>query len=174
MNYETFQREKVNDRFEFPSLLDLYPYSTEGMAWRARVDAAASAEPAAPAGGADADLDAGAGSPAPTSSEPRPYLLHPKEYYEYELVGVVVHMGTADSGHYYSLIRERGGSPGTAAGSAVCAAGVMRGGLPTAVDPGHALESTAAHGMQQAEAKRASHAGEWFEFNDSIVQVRCS
>lgn len=29
-------------------------------------------------------------------------------YYEYELVGVLVHSGTADGGHYYSYIKERG------------------------------------------------------------------
>jgi len=33
-------------------------------------------------------------------------LKHPTEYYNYELVGVVVHNGTADSGHYYSYIKE--------------------------------------------------------------------
>ncbi len=33
-------------------------------------------------------------------------LKHPTEYYNFELVGVVVHNGTADSGHYYSYIKE--------------------------------------------------------------------
>jgi len=27
--------------------------------------------------------------------------------YEYELIGVIIHQGTADSGHYYSFIRNR-------------------------------------------------------------------
>eukprot|EP01090_Pellita_catalonica_P009700 TRINITY_DN2082_c1_g1_i1.p1 TRINITY_DN2082_c1_g1~~TRINITY_DN2082_c1_g1_i1.p1 ORF type:complete len:946 (-),score=239.67 TRINITY_DN2082_c1_g1_i1:53-2668(-) len=31
----------------------------------------------------------------------------PKEYYEYDLVGIVVHQGTAQCGHYYSFIKER-------------------------------------------------------------------
>ena len=31
-------------------------------------------------------------------------LKYPKEYYEYKLTGIVVHTGTADSGHYYSFI----------------------------------------------------------------------
>lgn len=31
---------------------------------------------------------------------------HP-DYYNYELVGVVVHSGSADSGHYYSYIKEQ-------------------------------------------------------------------
>lgn len=44
-------------------------------------------------------LDSGA-SPAPDSAvEPDPL--------QYELVGVVVHAGTADSGHYYSFVRHK-------------------------------------------------------------------
>ena len=31
---------------------------------------------------------------------------YPAEYYEYQLRGVIIHMGTADSGHYYSLIKD--------------------------------------------------------------------
>ena len=34
-------------------------------------------------------------------------LKYPADYYNYELVGVVVHNGTADSGHYYSYIKEQ-------------------------------------------------------------------
>ena len=34
-------------------------------------------------------------------------LRNPPEYYQYDLVGVVVHTGTADSGHYYSYIKEQ-------------------------------------------------------------------
>lgn len=29
------------------------------------------------------------------------------QYFQYALAGVVVHQGTADSGHYYSFIKER-------------------------------------------------------------------
>lgn len=31
---------------------------------------------------------------------------HPEEYYKYKLRGVVIHQGTSDSGHYYSLIKQ--------------------------------------------------------------------
>lgn len=34
-------------------------------------------------------------------------MKYPKEYYEYALSGIVVHTGTADSGHYYSFIKDR-------------------------------------------------------------------
>lgn len=30
-----------------------------------------------------------------------------KDYYQYNLKGVVVHNGTSDSGHYYSFIKDR-------------------------------------------------------------------
>merc|ERR1712130_1084933 len=35
------------------------------------------------------------------------YSVHPPEYYQYELVGIVVHTGSAEAGHYYSYIRDR-------------------------------------------------------------------
>jgi ubiquitin C-terminal hydrolase len=34
-------------------------------------------------------------------------FLRPKEYYEYQLKGVVVHKGTAQYGHYYSYINHK-------------------------------------------------------------------
>lgn len=121
MNFETFQTEKVSTRFEFPHELDMYPYSREGVAW--------AEECAAVSDAADAPE--------------RPYSQHPAEYYQYTLVGVVIHMGSIDSGHYYSFIRERG-----SAGAAVAA---RRG---VAVPTGNA-----AHNWR----------GDWFEFNDSSV-----
>lgn len=33
-------------------------------------------------------------------------LKYPAEYYQYDLSGIVVHSGTADSGHYYSFIKD--------------------------------------------------------------------
>lgn len=34
-------------------------------------------------------------------------VFYPDSYYHYKLAGVLVHMGTADSGHYYSYIKQR-------------------------------------------------------------------
>lgn len=126
-NYETFQRDKVNDRFEFPLVLDMYPYSKardcvwcwyeslivwglaqEGVAWAdAQKSAAAAVTAKAPESSERDSSAAGAVGAEPSVSSERPYNVHPREYYEYELVGAVVHTGTADSGHYYSFIKER-------------------------------------------------------------------
>ena len=108
-NFDTFQREKINDKFEFPTTIDMYPYSLEGLSWLKEVAtqeaAFAAARAAAEADGAE---ESKGDAPVAPPEVPRPYKLHPKEYYEYELVGCVVHTGTADSGHYYSFIKERG------------------------------------------------------------------
>jgi hypothetical protein len=73
----------------------------------------------------------------------------PREYYEYSLVGIVVHMGSLESGHYYSYIKERG--------------------LRAAVK---ALERSGGSDAAAAAAVAAadpSWSGKWFEFNDSLV-----
>jgi ubiquitin carboxyl-terminal hydrolase 34 len=64
-------RSKINDRFEFPTTLDMKPYTIDHLS--------------AKESGVDADMGAD----------------------EFELVGVLVHTGTAESGHYYSYIRDR-------------------------------------------------------------------
>ena len=80
---------KLNDRFEFPRLLDLWPYTIYG-----REDDATAAP----------DVSDGSGTGAPSRSD-----------FQYELVGVVIHMGTAIGGHYYSYIRERSAVDGPSA-----------------------------------------------------------
>lgn len=66
-NLRTLQRSKINDYFQFPSRIDMRPYTIEHLS--------------APANDTEEDV--------------------------FELVGVLVHSGTAESGHYYSYIRER-------------------------------------------------------------------
>ncbi|KAA8893263.1 hypothetical protein FN846DRAFT_788192 [Sphaerosporella brunnea] len=68
---QTMHRSKINDRFEFPTKLDMRPYTIDhlsSMESNARCQS-------------DHDV--------------------------FELVGVLVHTGTAESGHYYSYIRDR-------------------------------------------------------------------
>lgn len=59
----------------------------------------------------DADHQADPDALASSAGGLDPYRLHPKEYYEYDLVGVLVHTGTAAGGHYYSFVKERATDP---------------------------------------------------------------
>lgn len=77
-DYEKMKNFKVNDSCEFPFLLNVEPYTAEGLARR------------------DAQL---------SGNEPAP-MIHPLSYYDYELTGIVVHIGTTDSGHYISFIKD--------------------------------------------------------------------
>lgn len=70
-DYSTMEKMKINDYLEFPSEIDMYPYTSEGLA-----------------------------EAADKSEDDRSIM--------YDLVGVVVHSGTADTGHYYSFIKDRG------------------------------------------------------------------
>ena len=81
-NYTTMEQRKLNDRFEFPDLLDMRPYTLEG-----RPDPAPGAEERGQTRVADADIS--------------------DDAYMYELSGIVIHSGSAQSGHYYSYIRSR-------------------------------------------------------------------
>jgi len=95
MNMDTFMTEKLNTRFEFPKVLNLEPYTKEGIERREAHQASGGGEASEAEGGEE--------------SIPGEYELHPKEYYEYELCGVQVHYGTANQGHYYSFIKNRSG-----------------------------------------------------------------
>lgn len=39
-------------------------------------------------------------------ADPPIFIEYADEYYEYQLRGVIIHVGTADHGHYYSLIKD--------------------------------------------------------------------
>nr|XP_054759302.1 ubiquitin carboxyl-terminal hydrolase 34-like [Lytechinus pictus] len=77
-NMVTMMKEKVNTHFSFPRQLDMSGYTEEALISKGR--------------GSDV---------ASTSSS------QPPQSYLYELIGVTVHTGTADGGHYYSFIQDR-------------------------------------------------------------------
>lgn len=77
---DLMKKIKVNDSCEFPIVLNMEPYTRDGIERRERAQRE--------------------GRPAP----PTPRGLDT----EYELVGVLVHTGTSDSGHYYSYIKVGG------------------------------------------------------------------
>lgn len=91
-DFDRMIRMKVNDYCEFPHELDMLPYTQEYIQSKDRE--AKRRQEAAEKGQEQQDA---------VADEP---LKHPRNYYEYTLKGVVVHTGTADSGHYYSFIRE--------------------------------------------------------------------
>lgn len=95
-DYETMQRLKLKDRFEFPTYIDMKPYTVEGLTLR---------EMQNPSPRSNNDTYLNAGLKADNVSD----LLKPDAYYQYDLVGVVVHSGTAFAGHYYSYIKQRRG-----------------------------------------------------------------
>ena len=85
-DYETMQKFKLNDLMEFPTNLNMEPYTKEGLE-RAEREAKLAEK---------GETDENVGK-----------LKYPKEYYQYKLRGVVVHSGVADGGHYYSFIEDR-------------------------------------------------------------------
>ncbi|CAK79859.1 unnamed protein product (macronuclear) [Paramecium tetraurelia] len=76
-DFDLMAKAKINERIEFPFELDLLPYSQQGLRQQENR--------ANPENGQD----------------------NPSEYYQYRLTGVVIHIGSADSGHYYSFIQDR-------------------------------------------------------------------
>lgn len=95
IDYDSMQKYKVNEYCEFPMHLNMETYTMEGLA---KKDKEKEKEKAAKEG---KDLDDIHQIPNLPNSQ------YPQEYYEYKLTGVVVHIGTADAGHYYSIIMDR-------------------------------------------------------------------
>jgi ubiquitin C-terminal hydrolase len=91
-DFDNMKKVKVNDSCEFPMRLDMAPYTLANIERREALQAEARRS------GLDEDCVADR-----VGCEDSPDS-------EYQLVGVLVHRGTADSGHYFSYIKER--SPG--------------------------------------------------------------
>lgn len=95
---EQMRKVKVNDKCDFPLQLDMRPFTKEGL----------ERDPTTgDLGGHEGVGSAGEGYPR-TSPDGRGSLpMYPDSYYKYKLAGVLVHQGTADSGHYFSYIKQR-------------------------------------------------------------------
>ncbi|KAI3646137.1 hypothetical protein MP228_009065 [Amoeboaphelidium protococcarum] len=88
-DFETMRRLKIYDRFEFPSMINMKEYTADFI----NQDGALGSEDMV------SDAPSNVISPASTASVGSDGIW-------YKLRGVLVHTGTADSGHYYSYIRE--------------------------------------------------------------------
>ncbi|KAH3767551.1 ubiquitin carboxyl-terminal hydrolase 34 [Pelomyxa schiedti] len=73
--------KKLHDFLEFPMNLNMKPWTIEGLSERDGL--------------------------AVSEREREQASALPQSYYEYQLVGVLVHSGEAESGHYYSIIKDR-------------------------------------------------------------------
>jgi len=122
-NYDTMLRAKLSNFFDFPMELDMEPYTTEGVARREALSVleAKKKEALSRAEGTGAEKISDEGNKQALLSLflPKsrfnllffsiewinefnieiPGPIHPKSYYDYELVGVLVH-----SGIYYLFI----------------------------------------------------------------------
>ena len=105
-NFETDRIEKLQSQFKFPHVLDLKPYSYyEVMGNEGRLESNENEQEP------EEDDMAGVGKKV-SKKEEESEFQHPKEEdcFEYKLVGVNVHQGSATSGHYWSYINtNRGG-----------------------------------------------------------------
>jgi ubiquitin carboxyl-terminal hydrolase 9/24 len=114
-DWETNRAVKFDEYFEFPWSLDMGPYTTEGIQKAEKAAAAAQTTNNSDDDGKPSEKRASIASPPPpvfaTSANRK--LSFSKAFakevhsYPYDLVGVVVHSGQANAGHYYSFIRDR-------------------------------------------------------------------
>lgn len=83
----TYRKRKLNEYFNFPMRINMKRWTKSGQAQLALESA---------------------GQPANEALDEE----FPEHYYEYQLTGILVHTGSADSGHYYSYVKERQSSTG--------------------------------------------------------------
>jgi ubiquitin carboxyl-terminal hydrolase 34 len=136
LNYETWQTEKINSHYEFPQILDLAPYSYHAVTSKERAGnaGAAEGEEEAQLGATEEKAEVADGEASENEEPPE------EDCYEYKLVGVTVHSGTAHAGHYWSLINT----------------------TRTPDAPGAGAGGEGAWGNLEADT--------WMEFNDSTVR----
>ena len=100
-DYETNRAVKFDDHFEFPRLLDMGPYTTEGI--KSSTSDSATTVQSVLAPSSDSKYKRSL-----SMSRKSKVPIQPREVKQpYDLVGVVVHSGQANAGHYYSFIKNR-------------------------------------------------------------------
>jgi len=79
-DYNLMQKVKINDYFEFPKTLNMKKWTDSSSFENCNVI---------------------------NNNNNEAFLIEEDKSYQYELVGVLVHAGTAEAGHYYSYIKDR-------------------------------------------------------------------
>ena len=101
LDYNTFETVKLNSRCEFGQTLNMKRYTLEAA--DALEKAGLEAEKVENADGTPMETDEDDADSVPVD----PLSSLPDEDFEYRLVGVLVHAGVAQGGHYYSFIKDR-------------------------------------------------------------------
>ena len=160
---ETLNRRKLNDLFTFPTELDMFPYTEEGL----RQDAVRKRSRSRTQEDNEGDKEGDLTTEQEEETNDQERLAGD---YRYTLKGVVVHAGAIDSGHYYSFVRVRSrGSTSAGSGS-----GVGESSTPTAASSSSSSagvsSSTAQDNQRSAPDNNGTDNGwEWMEFNDTTV-----
>ena len=147
-DWDRNERNKISTHFAFPSLLDVTPYLAAAAAKGTdTTDTDTDTLNRIP----DADVD-GSSPVAPAA------LL-------YDLMAVVIHSGSAHSGHYHAYIRDVFSYPEGRAEAAEAAEGAEVGGGER-VGEGSSSSSSVG-GVEEGKER-------WFDFNDSVVKAIAS
>lgn len=110
-NFDTLMNEKIHTRLEFPNILDMTSYTEEGHKSKKQESTVQSeASPVQNVSDTremeveenEKEKEMKEDKPMQEASPKKP--LKEKEYYTFKLVGVVMHNGNAEAGHYYSYI----------------------------------------------------------------------
>lgn len=112
-NFDTFQNDKINSFCEFPNVLDLKPYSFhEVMGKENRLKEQQEQEEEALGSIKKNDEEEMTEEELAKKKELEAEAAEPErdDCYEYKLVGVNVHSGTANAGHYWSYINTNRGT----------------------------------------------------------------
>jgi len=89
-DFDNMSKVKVNDSCEFPMTINFENFTQQGLRKQER------------------KKNNENGSESVEFDDNNNSWEYDEKYFEYRLRGIVIHMGIADSGHYYSLIQERG------------------------------------------------------------------
>jgi ubiquitin carboxyl-terminal hydrolase 9/24 len=109
-DYETMQKYKVNDFCEFPLELDMREYTQNALKLKDQLAKKKDTENR----NDEEEIETEEEKPKEnketenSQKDKNKIVMMPDDYYKYKLRGVIIHEGTAESGHYYSLVNPKG------------------------------------------------------------------